>query len=493
MPSLQHAEKVVHCYTPTSSQFASDAPLRRHISQIPARQVPGQPRLYRPTGLSQQSNLNEIRTGSKSSLRPSEETRKSQPSTNDSLVALVNGTSNKDDSVVCNPDETDDARSFLHFEVDEDNRTSTIHPKGNLILIVGNESTQRRKRNIIVQSDTVEQFSPRWKDLVARSTREGVLSRRRRLLLQDDDADMMLVLMQLSHAWHLDKVPRELSFRQLLAVACICERYDMNVQVSPWLRSWIVPHQRNILTPRREQWLSIAYQFGLEGHYVKLARHLAQNCRIDKDGCLYVPGTQEKLVGHFPEDTIAQIRRTRIKTLASFFSIVYSVVSTMENNNICQAELPRSPYADVNIALGAEHTMCTHSNHGEIIRYLKMYGYWPPITQAGTVTKSVNEVFEHLTTIPAIRFRSTYHTCLKDIEAAADRGTAPSEFLCSMHSKCDMGKVLGAKITDAWEKMEHPVTQETVDQIRANATKSGLEAHGFEYLAPEPSVDSPVC
>lgn len=61
--------------------------------------------------------------------------------------------------------------------------------------------------------------------------------------------------------------------------------------------------------------------------------------------------------------------------------------------------------------------MCTHCNHGELIRYLKIHGYWPPIVQSSVVTLSVNEVcmvlllsiypdtgFYSLTTsLPAIR------------------------------------------------------------------------------------------
>lgn len=104
--------------------------------------------------------------------------------------------------------------------------------------------------------------------------------------------------------------------------------------------------------------------------------------------------TEKKIfdVRHLADLFPAQIRYTRVRTLAHFFNIVYNTINAMENSNTCQAELPQSEHASINVAMRGEHTLCTHANHGEVIRYLKMHGYWPPITQASMVTDSVNEV-----------------------------------------------------------------------------------------------------
>ena len=225
------------------------------------------------------------------------------------------------------PDKIPDADIEPHNE-------SEIYPKGNLVLEVGERCIQKHSRRIIVQSDTIKNFGPKWVEAIAQSERENLLSRRRVLSLPNDDADMMLVLMWLSHVWHIRKVPKLLSFRQLLAMTSLCAKYEMNSQVAPYIRTWIVPHQGKLLSPGREQWLTVASQFGLERHYITLARHLVLHCRVDVEGTLLVPGRRDRLPGRISQEAcstytlwlrierpvsnqmIDEIRHKRIKALA---------------------------------------------------------------------------------------------------------------------------------------------------------------------------------
>lgn len=283
----------------------------------------------------------------------------------------------------------------------------TIYPKGNLVLEVGRDCIHHIPRRIIVHSNTIENFGPMWAQAVSQSERENLMARRRILHLSDDDPDMMLVLMWLSHVWHVSKVPKSLSFKQLLAMTRLCAKYDMNLQVAPYIRSWIVPHQWKLLCPGREPWLYVASQFGLEKHYATLAGHLVWKCRVDADGILLVPGRHEKLAGRIPQEAygmsdrcqrsrwvtcIDQIRHKRIKALATFFNLVYKLIDAMENGDRCRARMPRSPREGPNATFEHERTMCTHTNHGELIRYLRTYDYWPPVTKSQTISQSVNEV-----------------------------------------------------------------------------------------------------
>lgn len=177
-----------------------------------------------------------------------------------------------------------------------------IVPKGDLILEVGEKCSRKGPRRLLVESDTLKRFGPRWKQAIAKSERDGLFSRRRILRLPDDDADMMLILMWLSHAWHMNKVPARLSFRQLFALTFVCEQFDMNLQVSRHIRSWLAPYQQMLLTPGREQWLQIAHQFGLKRHYATLAMHLVANCRTDEEGNLLSPGKHKALWGRIPQE-----------------------------------------------------------------------------------------------------------------------------------------------------------------------------------------------
>jgi hypothetical protein len=157
-----------------------------------------------------------------------------------------------------------------------------------------------------VQSEILEHFGLVWVGIVRNSYRERLLSSRRTAYLPDDDADMMLVLMYLLHSWHVGKVPRELSFKQLIAMARLCEKYDMNVQVSPFVRRWLLPHQEKLFVPGREEWLFVALQFGLERHYVALANYLMLSCRTDGERNLIAPGRHERLEGLVPDGALGR-------------------------------------------------------------------------------------------------------------------------------------------------------------------------------------------
>lgn len=198
--------------------------------------------------------------------------------------------------------ETTATKEIPDAELDDVRGESVIYPNGNLVLIVGGKSCHRPPRKMILHYDTLRHVNSNWEEELAKSKSEGLFSRRRIHHLPDDNADMVLILMWASHPWHFAKVPRQLSFSQLLAMAVTCNKYDMNMQVSPYLAKWIAPHQSKLLAPRCEKWLNIAYQFGLERHYVALVQHLALNCRADRDGALYVPDRHERLSERIPKD-----------------------------------------------------------------------------------------------------------------------------------------------------------------------------------------------
>jgi hypothetical protein len=87
-----------------------------------------------------------------------------------------------------------------------------------------------------------------------------------------------------------------------------------------------------------------------------------------------------------------EIRRKRIQALSAFLTVVYLLIDGLENGNTCRASLPASQDENVEALLEAERAMCTHCNHGELIRYLKIHGFWPPIMQTNIITAPVNEV-----------------------------------------------------------------------------------------------------
>ncbi|KAL1605292.1 hypothetical protein SLS60_004840 [Paraconiothyrium brasiliense] len=419
-------------------------------------------------------------------------TSPSSPATGSTTIALIDGSNN--DTATIARSESIDATDIPDAPLASETEI-TIHPKGNLLLIVGSDAPGRRQRRLLVHSDTIEHFGPLWVELIKYSNRARLFISRRTAYLLEDDADMFLVLMYLSHPWHIAKVPRELSFRQLLAMARICEKYDMNQQVSPFVRRWIVPHQESLIHPGREQWLFVAQQFGLGSHYVTLARHLVLKCRADRQRNLIMPGRWKNLEGWVPEGALVEIRRKRMKALAAMLEIVYTLVDGLENGDSCRAILPTSPDEGADALLEAERAMCTHCNHGELIRYLKIHAFWPPIVQSSTITSSVDEarlsyiqllmIFEKLSSVPAISYRHmrTIYPHTPNADSAKSSGNA--------HAICDVGKQLAAMTTDVLNKLEMPISDSTVEVIMENAGKAGLknEAANPQCFPPEESLD----
>jgi hypothetical protein len=195
-------------------------------------------------------------------------------------------------------------------------RITVIEPKGTLALMVGREHHMRR----LIVSSNIKRLNPKWQAVVARrypsplvllrlllmahSTREGFKGKRQ-IRLPDDDADMMLVLMWIVH-FRFSEVPMTLDFSQLLAVTRICKRYDMNEIVNPFVVGWMTLHQISFLKVGYEQWLYIAYQFGMEDVYARLTRDLAVDCRINANKQLLVRGTDQVLDGLFPDETLCK-------------------------------------------------------------------------------------------------------------------------------------------------------------------------------------------
>ncbi|KAF2689693.1 hypothetical protein K458DRAFT_413936 [Lentithecium fluviatile CBS 122367] len=336
---------------------------------------------------------------------------------------------------------------------------NVIEPGGTLALIVGGD---RGVRKLIV-STAVKKLSPRWKDVVARSKREGFRGEKR-VRLSDDDADMMLLVMHIAH--HLyERVPKTLDFDQLLGIARICNRYDMNSMIIPFVADWMALHQPKILRVGYEQWLYIAHQFGKEADYLRLAKHLAFYCRINAEKQLLVPGTDRVLDGCFPEGCLAAIRHVRVKTLVSFLETMYSQVTRMVDGNSCEAGDTAQSLPETD-----ERTMCTLYNHGFMIRYFKMQGYWPPVPNAGVIEESVLEVAHRLTDIPPIHMPSLRHDSVTSKVASIQSTTPPSQ-----HEACDAGKILKVKIKKLIEATEAPVEAHTLEEMRSNARKFGWE------------------
>jgi hypothetical protein len=109
--------------------------------------------------------------------------------------------------------------------------------------------------------------------------------------------------------------------------------------------------------------------------------------------------------------------------------------------------------------------MCTLYNHGIMIRYLKMLGYWPPPAHIGS---SVLGVAHHIIETPQI------NVPICRVASAADVAGNPNRH----HADCDAGKILKSKIKDLLENMDTPIDDGVLEELRRKARKSDVDVLG---------------
>jgi hypothetical protein len=180
--------------------------------------------------------------------------------------------------------------------------TVVLDPKGHIMLIVGDNRRTTGERTLIVSS-TLKLVSTQWAALLSAHSRP--LRHPKPIHLPHEDADMMLLLMAIVHT-KFEQVPRKLDLSQLVELASICQKYDMNAKVRPYIAGWLRPHQEHIMQPGYEKWLCVSHQFGLDADYAKLSKHLAIECRVNRKNELLAPGTDRVLSEGFPEGCLCK-------------------------------------------------------------------------------------------------------------------------------------------------------------------------------------------
>jgi hypothetical protein len=118
-------------------------------------------------------------------------------------------------------------------------------------------------------------------------------------IVSQDDPRALALLLYILH-WNTRMLPQTLTLDELVHLAQLAERYDLNHILINYLDLWLAPHRERILEPGYEQWLYVAWQFGLEEDYLRLANHLTINCAINAKGQLVPPTSKQPIEGVFP-------------------------------------------------------------------------------------------------------------------------------------------------------------------------------------------------
>ncbi len=107
----------------------------------------------------------------------------------------------------------------------------------------------------------------------------------------DDNIDAMLLVLRIAHLRFRD-IPGKngLSYAHLLALAVVCDKYDLVKLVRPFLDlyEWAEPHRPRSVDDEKWEpsWLFVAWTFGFGESFEPLARHLVKNISLEgEDGC----------------------------------------------------------------------------------------------------------------------------------------------------------------------------------------------------------------
>jgi hypothetical protein len=163
-------------------------------------------------------------------------------------------------------------------------------------------------RRFLVSRKHIQSLSPRWNEYVKRNThRHPVPLRLPQIVFQNEDPHALSLILYIAH--HLTRcLPQSLTLDEIVNLAKISQRYDLNHILVGYLDQWLTPHRADILLPGYEKWLYVAWQFGIEADYVELANHLSKHCAVNARGRLLLPTTNEPIEddGVFPPNALCK-------------------------------------------------------------------------------------------------------------------------------------------------------------------------------------------
>ena len=98
----------------------------------------------------------------------------------------------------------------------------------------------------------------------------------------DDNGEALLILLRIAHLRFHD-TPTTLPYETLLQVAKLCDQYQCIDLVRPWLSQWLADEEQSSRTFGQENWMFIAWVFGREKVYERLAEDLVLDLKPVND------------------------------------------------------------------------------------------------------------------------------------------------------------------------------------------------------------------
>jgi hypothetical protein len=186
-------------------------------------------------------------------------------------------------------------------------------------ILIG--SSRRRRRGIIwpisrgrtawkmlVSQKHIGNLSPRWNAALKQNRMCRPFCRGFPVYaFENVDPRAMGLVLYIAH-FNTHWLPQELSLMEIIQLARLADHYDLNHILVGYLERWIEPHRHRILDRGYEQWLFVAWQFGLEDDYLLLANHMAVFSAVNDDGELRYPFSKRHrpVRGLFPMNALSK-------------------------------------------------------------------------------------------------------------------------------------------------------------------------------------------
>ncbi|KAI9053191.1 hypothetical protein LZ554_003457 [Drepanopeziza brunnea f. sp. 'monogermtubi'] len=185
------------------------------------------------------------------------------------------------------------------------------------------------------------------------------------LTLANDNGEALLILLRIAHL-RFGAIKPTYEAPELFDIAILCEKYNCASLVKPWLRSWLpLESWSTILTDDR--WLYIAWAFGREIMFRKVAKGLVTRMRLSPSS---VPFTQSRTA--FPRpypncNIMENILAVRASLIHQLTALPYAdtqrfTEAYLERRVVCRA---RNPNCDKYVLDG-------------MVAILVQYSLWPP-------------------------------------------------------------------------------------------------------------------
>lgn len=163
-----------------------------------------------------------------------------------------------------------------------------LNPEDVLVLIVSREDSPTGLVHFFVDRSHVVELSQTWREIVERWSSRNLLGSitTTPIVLPDDDADTMRLIMWIVHR-QFHRLPLGLTVDELVRLGKAVGRYNVRPILITHLQKWLARYRRpDKFRPGHEEWLYVAFQFGLEKDYIDVADYLVLSCQINEENRL---------------------------------------------------------------------------------------------------------------------------------------------------------------------------------------------------------------